>query len=289
MYYEEIRLMRIPRGNEWDYFDAYVSSILGLDKWIAGFDDGLQAIPWEAGGQVPRPGQRVRVFWVKEAVKPEKKEMREEKLKKVTQVILSRPKPADAHPIRAGGKSVPLQQMQFREQKPLSLKSERKPRFTEEDLKQRSERFNQAKADLEAPMSTEEFKKMRWVKLARKKGIPYFEEPATLQPTPTLSIECEPTKTISTSPDKFFDKKLSEDRAWLGKEWKEEYTWDLVSREVALVWNDVRSYEKSVSRKVQMVWKKGLEKGNAAILEERVGEEVRRFILRCQGGNACLL
>jgi hypothetical protein len=86
---------------------AYVSSILGVDKWIAGFDDGLQPVPWDTKDRVPKPGRRVRVFWIKEEVKKEEKEVREEILRDFTQVIFSRPKPADAHPVRAGGKSVP--------------------------------------------------------------------------------------------------------------------------------------------------------------------------------------
>jgi hypothetical protein len=38
-------------------------------------------------------------------------------------------------------------------------------------------------------MDSEEFKRMRWAKLARKRGIPYFEEPTTLETVPIDSIE----------------------------------------------------------------------------------------------------
>jgi hypothetical protein len=40
--HDKIRLMRIPKGNEWAFFESFVSAKLGEDKWIAGFDDGLQ-------------------------------------------------------------------------------------------------------------------------------------------------------------------------------------------------------------------------------------------------------
>jgi hypothetical protein len=189
--------LQIPRGIEWAYFDAYVSSVVGFDNWIAGFYDGFQPVPWDSRDRVPRPGRRVRVFGIKEESKTEKKEIRKETMKEIAHVVLARPNPADAHPVRAGGKSVPLQKMQLREQQPLSLKSVRKERFTEEDLRQRSERLRQAKSDLESRMNSEEFKKMRWVKLARKKGIPYFEDLPTLDPTPTLAIECEEVKLVT--------------------------------------------------------------------------------------------
>jgi hypothetical protein len=102
---EEIRLMRIPRGNEWAFFETFVSTKLGADKWIAGFYDGLQEVPWDTADRVPRPGQRVRIFWIKEETKWDKKGMKEEKLREITQVIFSRPKTADAHPVMAGGRS----------------------------------------------------------------------------------------------------------------------------------------------------------------------------------------
>jgi hypothetical protein len=125
--------------------------------------------------------------------------------------------------------------MQLREQQPLSLKSVRKQRFTEEDLRQRSERFRQAKSDLESRMNSEEFKKMTWVKLARQKGIPYFEDFPTLDPVPLSSIECVPVKMIAFRPFIEIDKQLIEDMSWTGKDWKEEYRWDPVAREVAVV------------------------------------------------------
>jgi hypothetical protein len=101
---EEIRLVRISKGNEWAFFDTFVSVKLGEDEWIAGFDDRFGGVPWDANDRVPRPGQRVRIFWVKEKVKEEKETVRKEKVKEITQVTFSKPKPAQAHPVRAGGK-----------------------------------------------------------------------------------------------------------------------------------------------------------------------------------------
>jgi hypothetical protein len=142
---EEIKLMRIPKGNEWAFFETFVTVKLGENERIAGFDDGLCGVPWDANDRVPRPGQRVRIFWVKERVKAEKEVIREEKIKEVTHVIFSRPKPTQAHPVRAGGKVVPMESFHKKVQQPLSLKSEQQRRKVQEELKQRTERPKKAK------------------------------------------------------------------------------------------------------------------------------------------------
>jgi hypothetical protein len=210
---EEIRLMRIPRGNEWAFFDTFVSVKLGQDKWIAGFDDGVEVIPWQDQEQVPRPEQRVRIFWVKEEIKDKELEAREEKKREFTQAIISRPKPAVAHPEGAGSKAVPMQKMPERERQPLSPMSDHKSQ-------QRSERFRQAKADLEVRMETDDFKKMRWVKSARKKGIPYFEAPPALEPIAVPTIDREKIRPIAYYQAPYEDAELMIDRGFLEEDWE---------------------------------------------------------------------
>jgi hypothetical protein len=114
---EDIRLMRFPKGNEWAFFDTFVNAKLGENKWIAAFDDGFGGEPWQDNSRVPRPGQRVGVFWVKEEVKEEEKVAREEKIQKFTQAIFSRPRSLKTteetmsstdHSTEAGGKSDPM-------------------------------------------------------------------------------------------------------------------------------------------------------------------------------------
>jgi hypothetical protein len=130
---EEIRLMRIPKGEEWAFFDTFVRVKLGEDELIAAFDEGFGGGPWQGNDRLPRPGQRVRVFWIKEKVKEERKIAREEKTKEFTQAIFSRPKlkqihpeneivmkEADVHPTEAGGKFVPMEKIHIKEQQPLS-------------------------------------------------------------------------------------------------------------------------------------------------------------------------
>jgi hypothetical protein len=59
-------LLQLPRGSEWAYFESLVSTELGQNQWIAAFTDGAQPIPWEDGTRVPRPGQRIRIFSLKD-------------------------------------------------------------------------------------------------------------------------------------------------------------------------------------------------------------------------------
>jgi hypothetical protein len=139
-----------------------------------------------------------------------------------------------------GGIVVPLQEMQVGEQQPLSLKSAPKVTIADEQLKQRSERFRQAKAGLEARMNTDEFKKMKWVKLARKKGIPCFEVPPSLTPTPLESIEVPKAAWVNTR-RMLPVQRFQTEKEQLGSLWKEEYEWNLVEREVGLTWCKVQT------------------------------------------------
>jgi hypothetical protein len=236
---EEIKLMRIPKGNEWAFFETFINVKLGENEWIAGFDDGISAVPWDASDRAPRPGQRVRVFWIKEKVKKEKEAIREERVKDVTQVVFSKPKPASAaHTVREGGTAVPMETIHKKGQQPLSLKSEQQRRFVEEERRQRSERFKKAKLELSEIMDCKELKRMIWVKLARKKGIPYFEEPLILEAWPTESIENTPPQLLHL-PNKPIRTEDRRSMLPIGARWKDSFHWDMVSKEVELVSADM--------------------------------------------------
>jgi hypothetical protein len=169
--------------------------------------------------------------------------------------------------------------MQLREQQPLPLKGDQKPKTTEEDLKQRSARFRQAKSDLEARMNSDEFKKMRWVKLARKKGIPYFDEPSTLSPFPIESIDSTPMKMVEIG-KQLDNPQRTKDQTLLMWDWKEEYAWDLVSREVALARRFIQGCGGTDPRKAKEAWRRLLGTGTRSTLQTEMGKEVRSLIAR---------
>jgi hypothetical protein len=132
-------------------------------------------------------------------------------------------------------------------QQTLSLKSEQQRRKVEEELKQRSERFKKAKQDLEERMDSEEFKRMRWVKLARKKGIPYFEEPSSPKAFPIPSIKSTPVW-MTGHPTNERREEEGKIRGSFGSRRKDSFQWDLISREVdqarTRVWRAISTREK---------------------------------------------
>jgi hypothetical protein len=85
---------------------------------------------------------------------------------------------------------------------------------------------------LEARMSTESFQLMRWVKLARQKGIPYFDPPVSLEPALIAFIRYmkQPMRELTPviNPSDIEKKRF-------GKYWDDSFHWDLVSKRVAEV------------------------------------------------------
>jgi hypothetical protein len=267
---EEIGLMRIPKGNEWAFFDTFVSVKLSEDKSIAGFDDGVEVIPWQDQSQVPRPGQRVRIFWVKEEVKEEKLEAREEKKKEFTQAIISRPKPADAHPEEAGGKSVPMQQMHEREQQPLSPKSEPQQSTESTDVTmQKDTEETERPKEINTPMSV--------VPPLLDAAQPIFEVPPLLQAVPTQSIKAPPLELKVLQQQRKIDKELEDDKFFIGPEWKDDFTWDLVSRKVESTRGRILRFSIKPWMKSR-VWREVLQTNWGGILREKYGEEIEAHI-----------
>jgi hypothetical protein len=131
-------------------------------------------------------------------------------------------------------------------------------------------------------MNSEEFKKMRWVKLARKKGIPYFEEFPTLNPFPLESIKCDLIELTPIVKRADRNPQLARDKLTLLGDWKEDYMWDLVSREVALAWHQIRSFGWFDPRKVKAIWRELLRTGTNSTLQERMGRQVRSLVVQYQ-------
>jgi hypothetical protein len=117
---------------------------------------------------------------------------------------------------------------------------------------------------------------MRWVKLARKKGIPYFEDLPTLEPNLLPAIECEQLQLITIDSVPFEEEQLVKDREALGKDyWREEFTWNLEAWEVALAQSRVFKGAGPDPRKMQKLWQEELRKGNSSLLRGRLGKTIK--------------
>jgi hypothetical protein len=107
--------------------------------------------------------------------------------------IISRTKTTKVSSLEMGGRSGPVEENHKSVQQPLPPEDKTikwvNPKFQYPKSKIRGRvLFSQAK------MSTESFQLMRWVKLARKKGIPYFQPPVLLEPIPIESINVRGTR-----------------------------------------------------------------------------------------------
>jgi hypothetical protein len=175
----------------------------------------------------------------------------------------------DVYPIRMGGKSVPLQKMLIGEQEPLSLNGSHMLGSIDEDLKQRSARFKQAKLTLEAHMDSEQFKSTRKTELAKQ--IPLLEALPILTPVLTEPIKAEPVKMFKYERPPELSQ-LDKDKMKLGEDLKEEFAWDLVAREIALARNFILCHGGPCPRRVKTCWQHLLKTGTKSALEaERDG------------------
>jgi hypothetical protein len=120
---------------------------------------------------------------------------------------------------------------------------------------------------------------MRWVKLARKKGIPYFEPPTSLEPVPLEEIKCErmvPTPLLSKQ---WEDPEMKKDRRLLASEWEESYTWDYTMRKVAVSWSSVRKEGGCNPRMLKKSWLQATkEEVTGQRLKELHGQEFKTII-----------
>jgi hypothetical protein len=64
---------------------------------------------------------------------------------------------------------------------------------------------------------------MRWVKLARMKGIPYFEPRLSLDPIPVVSISCPKIPLLKLAP---LDMSREVEKRKFGKYWAESFHWE---------------------------------------------------------------
>jgi hypothetical protein len=103
-------------------------------------------------------------------------------------------------------------------------------------------------------MSTESFQLMRWVKLARKKGIPYFEPPVSLDPVPLESIKCPKHPMLKLTP---IDATREVEKKKFGSYWNDCFHWDLVSKRVIEVKMQIEDRCAS-SRKIFHIWQDSL-------------------------------
>jgi hypothetical protein len=137
-----------------------------------------------------------------------------------------------------------------------------------------------ARTPLAIRMESEEFKKMRWVKLARKKGIPYFDDLPTLDPVPIESIECKPVKMCQLNSDPWEDPDIRKDRLLLAKEWDESYVWDYSTRKVAVSWYSIRKNGGINPRLLKQVWNDAIcEEITGPLLNEIKGDAVDKMIV----------
>jgi hypothetical protein len=107
-------------------------------------------------------------------------------------------------------------------------------------------------------MSTESFQLMRWVKLARKKGIPYFEPPVLLEPTPIESIKYTKKSMYRAILPIETTRQLEKSKAIeFGRYWRDSFQWDLVSKQVAEVKMRIEDRYAS-ARKKSRIWQDAL-------------------------------
>jgi hypothetical protein len=198
------------------------------------------------------------------------------KKKKITRISL-----ADAYRFGMGGKSVPLQQMHLREQQPLSPNRTLMPDPAEEEMKERSARFktddeeDDDLIDHSGPPSDSE---------SEDEEAP-DQEPYVFIEGQLQTLASAPIKTIETEPMKLFKferppefSQLEKDKLELGYDWKEEFTWDLVAREIALARNSIRCNGGCDPRIARTCWQRLLETGTRDTLEAELEEEVETRI-----------
>jgi hypothetical protein len=181
----------------------------------------------------------------------------------------------DSSSMEMRGTTAPLEQIQLRVQHPLPSDDDKvilpKIMFPKIDIPARVQ-------VLENLFSSEHFKLNTWVKLARKKGIPYFEPPVKIDPGPIESIEYSVLKPFSLCPqaDTF-----AVEKARLGKYWDDSFKWDLVSRKVAEVRKTIEDPRSNSSQKTQY-WKSIMGTEFKSIVQRRIGKEMTALVRQLQ-------
>jgi hypothetical protein len=193
---------------------------------------------------------------------------------------------SDAYNLGMGGTLIPLQQMLIwgirtpLSQSDILLKA---ADAKNEERKQRTERFNDAKSSLFTWLNSDSYKKTRLIKQQIKEGIPYF-------PPPSIELAPFPAESIQTSryvknvaffrpgdllmkwlyPVPWVDPEIKEARETLDKEWSDEYTWDILSRKVEIAWRLIREKGGAYHKKLLQFWNQEMDENPYAdVLEER--------------------
>jgi hypothetical protein len=134
--------------------------------------------------------------------------------------IMSRTKSVDVSSKDMGGKSELVEENHNLVQQPL-CPEDKTAKWVKTVTQYPNVRIRDKIAFLQARMNTPGFKLMRWVKLTRKKGIPYFEDPPILEAIPIHSIDYKPLPMLIHPPKDMFMQ---------GKIWTDDLQWDLASR-----------------------------------------------------------
>jgi hypothetical protein len=129
---------------------------------------------------------------------------------------------ADAFQPRMGGKTVPLQEMQIKEQKPLLVAEMHPPGKSEEEG--RSVRFKQAKSAIETWTMAEDFKKRRGKAWLMSQQLPYEDHLTISMASPVEEIKYEEMPCLQIVEEPEEDPDLKKDREILGESWENEFT-----------------------------------------------------------------
>jgi hypothetical protein len=117
---------------------------------------------------------------------------------------------------------------------------------------------------------------MKWVKLARKKEIPYFDPLEPLKPPPIESIKCPIQPMLTLAP--MIDPIEAEIKRF-GKYWEDNFHWDLVSKQVAEVRMQIEN-PRMISRQRAVIWQKAQDLEIKNILRDRIGTDMEDLIKR---------
>jgi hypothetical protein len=116
------------------------------------------------------------------------------------------------------------------------------------------------------------------VKLARKKGIPYFEPPIDLNSVPLEVIECPVIPLLTLKP---MANPMEAEIKRFGKYWDDNFQWDLVSKRVAEVRMSIEDPKKNSSQKTQY-WKTIMNTEFKSIVQHRIGKEMVALVRQQQ-------
>jgi hypothetical protein len=127
---------------------------------------------------------------------------------------------------------------------------------------------------LESLLSKEDHRLIKWVKLARMKGIPYFEPPVDLEALPVESIEYPVIPLLTLTP---MVNPIEAEIKKFGKYWEDNFHWDLVSRGVAEVRMKIEDCQTPSWEKLR-IWREALGSQLGGTIQDRIGEEMEEFI-----------